>query len=340
MFTPKYNLTSELLGNLSQIARLYGQLEGLRLPKKLELNLERKNLIQSAYVSNSIEGNPLSLPEVTNLLLGERMPVNRNEKEVTNYFALLKDLPTMTAGNLDLDLVLAVHKRLLQGVDEKIAGSIRNSRVVVGKYVETKGELGLRIKHEPPYHTSQEIQQNLSELLSYTSTAPELPTPLTAGIFHHQFVYIHPFVDGNGRTCRLLTALLFLKGGYLINKYFVLDDYYDIDRLLYSDKLHSADSGDQTEWLSYFTEGVKYSLQSALAKAKSSVELITASQKLSDREQQVLTLSQQQAELTSNYVAQQFKVSRQQAHSLLNALAEKGFLEKKGSTKSSYYVLK
>ncbi len=62
-------------------------------------------------------------------------------------------------------------------------------------------------------------------------------------------------------------ALKVKNGNYKLtdkkNKYFVLDDYYDIDRIQYSDKLHSADTGNQTQWLEYFTDGVKYSLQSA-----------------------------------------------------------------------------
>jgi hypothetical protein len=56
MFKPKYQLTIKLLKNISAVERLYGQIEKLRLPKSLWLNLERNTLIQSAYVSNSIEG--------------------------------------------------------------------------------------------------------------------------------------------------------------------------------------------------------------------------------------------------------------------------------------------
>ena len=58
MFKPKFELTPKLLGNITKIERLYGQIEGLKIPQKLELNLHRDNLIQSSYASNSIEGNP------------------------------------------------------------------------------------------------------------------------------------------------------------------------------------------------------------------------------------------------------------------------------------------
>src|SRR4030043_834310 len=97
MFKPQYQLTGKLFSNIAQIERFYGQLEALRIPTGLELNLERDNLIRSSYISNSIEGNPLSLPEVTNLLLGGRVPANRDEKEVKNYFEILKNLSDYTS---------------------------------------------------------------------------------------------------------------------------------------------------------------------------------------------------------------------------------------------------
>ncbi len=81
MQKPKYRLTQELLKNMTEIERLYGNLEALKDPKSLYTNLERDNLIKSSYASNKIEGNPLSVAEVTNLLLGDRVPANRDEKE-------------------------------------------------------------------------------------------------------------------------------------------------------------------------------------------------------------------------------------------------------------------
>ena len=81
MFKPNFRLTPKLLANITQIERLYGQLEALKIPKILELNLKRDNLIQSAYVSNSIEGNPLSLAEVTNLLLADRVLLLETKKK-------------------------------------------------------------------------------------------------------------------------------------------------------------------------------------------------------------------------------------------------------------------
>jgi len=137
-----------------------------------------------------------------------------------------------------------------------------------------------------------------------------------------------------------INGLNFSKDNYLINKYFVLDDYYDIDRSLYSDKLHSADQGDKTEWLEYFSDGVKYSLQGALVKVRDAVDSLSIEDQPSPREKEVLGFLQKRKEITSTDLAEKLKISRQQAHNLLSSLVEKGFLKKKGKTKASYYCLK
>lgn len=336
MLQPKFTLTQELLTNINEIERLYGQLEGMKAPKSLLLNLERDNLVQSSYSSNSIEGNPLSHADVTNLLLDERVPVNRDEKEVTNYFGILKGLDSKLNEVVGTRIILETHTNLLDGVKDEIKGKFRDKSVVVGRLNEI-GEI--LVKHNPPAHTKPEIEKLVEELCEWVNNANVLPI-LKAGVFHHQFVYIHPFEDGNGRVCRLMTAFIFLKHNYLINKYFVLDDYYDIDRDLYSDKLHSADSGDKTEWLEYFTEGVKYSLQSALSKIENSLTRLAFDIRPTKKEGEALRIIQQYKEISSGDLARDMKVSRQQAFKLLKALTEKGYIEQEGDKRGAFYRLK
>lgn len=335
-YTPKYTLTLPLLNNLSEIERLYGKLESTQVPASLLLNLEQHNLIQSSYSSNKIEGNPLEVMEVTNLLLNDRVPVNRDEKEVVNYFQILKHFEEDSTHEINLGLILELHSKLMRGVDDEITGHVRAEQVVVGLRT---ADNHLIIKHNPPYHTPAQIEKALSDLCIWVKDSPE-PPMLKAGIFHHEFVYIHPFVDGNGRVCRLLTALILLKAGYKINRYFVLDDYYDIDRHNYSDELHLADAGDKTDWLIYFTEGVKYSLQSALGKIESGLSRLDYDIRPTPKERKTLEIAQKYRQITSADLVKELSVTRQQAHNLLKALTEKGYLEKRGSTKNSYYIFK
>ena len=339
MFKPKYELTDKLLTSLTRIERLYGEIEALKIPQKLELNLKRHNLVQSSYASNRIEGNPLTLPEVTNLLLDDRVPANRDEKEVVNYFATLSQLNKDKDKSLSIQLIKEIHKNLFSGVEKK-AGEIRNAKVVIGKYGGEKGSLTLKVKHDPPYHKRKQIEKVLEDLFAWAEKDQEIPIVIKVGIFHHQFVYIHPFEDGNGRICRILSALLFIKNNYQINKYFVLDDYYDIDKIEYSDKLHSADKGNKTKWLEYFSDGVKHSLKSALFRVKNAMRTLSIKERPTPKERPVLEMIIEQPEITSQDVAKKMKVTRQQAHNLLSSLINKGLIKRMGTTKSSYYLLR
>jgi len=334
-----YNLSDKLLNNITQIERLYGQIEAMKVPRILELNLIKQNLVKSSYASNKIEGNPLTLPEVTNLLLDDRVPVNRDEKEVVNYFRILQNLEEYRTTALNLNLVRELHQRLMHGVDPS-AGIIRNVKVVVGKMSNETGTMSLKVKHDPPFHTKVQIEKSLVEILDWASKNPDFPAVIKCGLFHHKFVYIHPFEDGNGRICRLLTALLFLKNGYHINRYFILDDYYDIDRQQYSDMLHEADTGNKSVWLEYFSDGVKFSLQSAIGRIKQAMLTLKIEDRPTKKQQEILNLMQEKPEITSQDVVNNMKISRQQAHALLSSLCDKNILEKRGITKNSYYVIK
>jgi len=336
MYEPKYKTSIKLISNISEIARLYGKLEGIKVPSTLMLNLERDNLIQSSFSSNRIEGNPLTHLDVTNLLLSDRVPTNRAEKEVANYFGILKKLELLENTKISVPLLLDLHSDLLEGVNNTIRGKIRDAEVIVGRRNEN-GQL--IIKHNPPAHNPEKITALLNELINWLGSDEHLPI-IKAGIFHHRFVYIHPFEDGNGRVCRLVTALYLIQNDYRINKYFVLDDYYDIDRDLYSDKLHSADSGDETEWLEYFTDGVKNSLKSVLAKLDNGVSKLSFDLRPSKKEFEVLEIIKRDKEMSSIDLAKQLGVSRQQAFNLLKALVDKGLLEQIGEKRATYYRLK
>jgi len=339
VFKPELSLSKKLLSTLLEVERLYGKLESEHVPSSLLLNLEERNLVLSSFSSTKIEGNPMTRAQVTNLILNDRVPANRDEKEVRNYFDILTDLPEYSKSKIDVPLTLKIHKRLLTGVDDEIAGKFRNQRVVVGSYAwDTREKSSLVIKHDPPYHTSKQISHAISELSKWLEVSEEQGI-IKAGIFHQYFQFFHPFVDGNGRVGRILTAMVLHKNNYKINKYFVLDDYYDIDRVAYSDKLHSADYSDMIEWLEYFVEGVKYSLQSALGRIEVGLRDLDIDLRPTNREKEVLNYLVEHRQVTTSDISDKFGVTRQQAHRLLSSLVEKGFIEKVGETKGSFYVI-
>jgi Fic family protein len=343
MLDPKFTFTPQVVNQLSQIERLYGQLMTEKLIPSLTLKLSQENQILATHYSTSIEGNPLSPREVTNIVLNDQIPVTKSEKEVKNYFAVLNKMFILCKKNtaISTDLIKELHHELMNGMDQKDLGKFRNGPVFVGH----KTQLEIVVKHNPPYHNEQEIENALKELIEWLSKNDELHPLIKAGILHHQFAYVHPFFDGNGRLARILTTYYLLLKQYEVVKFFILDDYYDIDRALYSDKLHAADKNEETNWIEYFLEGIAYSLQAALVRIteykNSELDEVTGEKRVlvSAREEEVLNIVIDKKAVKTSDVLSLLSVSRQQAHALLSSLVKKGLLKKYGSTKTSYYKL-
>lgn len=343
MFEPRFSYTPKIINSIGTIERLYGQLTSEKLIPSLALKLSQENQILATHYSTSIEGNPLSPYDVTNIILNDKIPTTKSEKEVKNYFSVLNKIFILEKRKepISPDLTRMLHKELMQNIEEENLGEFRDDHVFVGH--RTHGELV--VKHNPPFHTRAEIEKALNSLFDWLKKPDDLHPLIRAGIFHHQFAFIHPFFDGNGRLTRILTAYyLFLKD-YQVAKYFILDDYYDMDRQEYSDKLHTADLGDKTEWIEYFLEGIANSLQAAIARIealkRSNLDDITGEKRVlvTNREEEVLEIVIDKKAIKTTDIQDALSVTRQQAHSLLFSLVKKGLLKKFGKTKTSYYKL-
>lgn len=135
-----------------------------------------------------------------------------------------------------------------------------------GKYRKIHVYVGNRITGEviftPP--SPAEVPSLMKNFLRWLNSEESLKLHpvLVAGTSHYEFVRIHPFVDGNGRTARAIATLILYIRGFDIKRFFALDDYYDSDRSAYYNALKSVDRNtlDLTEWLEYFTDGVKISI--------------------------------------------------------------------------------
>jgi len=344
MFTPQFTLNFRILNILGSIERLYGKVQGEKLIPSLSLRLSQENQILATHYSTSIEGNPLSPQDVTNVVLGDQVPTTKSEKEVKNYFTIITSLPNLARERtpITVEFTEKLHKILMKGIEKEDLGKVRNGPVFVGH----KTKLEIVVKHNPPYHTAKEIKAALTELFTWLREEKDMHPLLKAAILHHRFAYIHPFFDGNGRLARVLTTYYLLLEHYEVSKYFIIDDYYDIDRHLYSDCLHSADKGDETSWIEYFLEGIASSLQGAIGRIdelrRHHLDRIEGEKRVlvTPREEEVLQIIIAKKAIKTSDIEKAFSVTRQQAHSLLSSLVTKKLLKKYGSTKMSYYKLR
>lgn len=345
MYQPKFTYTSSIVVKIGLIERLYANLKLEKIIPSISLKLTQENQALATHHSTSIEGNPLTAQEVTNIILGETVPTTKSEVEVKNYFNALNYISVITKENkqLSLDLIKKLHRLTINHEKAKQPGKLRDSMVIVGH----RNLNGIVVKHNPPAHSAKNIAKFLENIFNYLNLPTDISPLILAGILHHEIVYIHPFLDGNGRIARLLTSYYMLVKGYEVTKYFILDDYYDIDRLEYSDKLHSADNEDKTIWLDYFLEGIVNSLQAAQSRVDSlmdeNLEMIKGEKNrifVTPREEDVLQLIINLKNIKTSDIVNRLKITRQQAQFLLKKLVDKSIIQKIGITKSSYYNLK
>ena len=181
------------------------------------------------------------------------------------------------------------------------------------------------------YYYPEEVPALMDEFVKWLNSndSSQLNPILIAGIAHYEFVRIHPFVDGNGRTARALATLILSLKEFDIKKFFALDDYYDSDRMAYYRVLNSIDQKtfDLTEWIEYFTDGVLLSL----TKVKEKVLQLSLEKHKKDAKGQ-LALTEKQTKviehmilngrITSGEIQKMFKISRQAAHKEIIKLTE------------------
>jgi Fic family protein len=264
-FQPRYRLIPKILRQIKAIERTAGMLEAVRMQPKWISEIRAEAQVKEALASVQIEGNSLTLEQA--FALSEDLPareLSNSEREFTNYLRAF-DAIEGYRGARDAVLtkadLLNLHCILVDGVrgGQRFAGQLRRESVQVGDLVDGESV----IHHRPPQWST--VESELADLLTWIERTKEqgegdddpwVHPAIQAGIVHHRLVWIHPFVDGNGRSARMFTTLLLFQRSYDFKYLFELSAYYNERRNEYYQALRSADlSGDYTEWLRFFLGG-------------------------------------------------------------------------------------
>lgn len=344
MFNPNFRYTHRIVGSLARISAAREVILASPLVPKWELALRREALIHSAHSSTEIEGNQLTLEQVSDLAQGREVMARRKDKqEVLNYLKALEDLERLTpGGKLREEDVLTLHRWVAQKTLEhpRDVGRYRRVYVVVGN--SRTREVSFR----PPQN--EEVPGLVQDLVAWINSpgAKELDAVLEAGIAHYELVRIHPFVDGNGRAARVLATWILFQRGFDAKRFFCLDDYYDSDRPAYYRALRSVDSGtrDLTSWLEYFVSGVETSLGAVKERVvRLSSERLRRVEKgqvaLSERQMQIIMFINEHRKITNKDLRKLFNISAQAAHTEVKKLLGLGVVRVVGKGRGLYYEL-
>ncbi len=342
-FNPKFSISIPIASALTAIERTRGFLEAAQLSKDWVAKMQARALILEAHHTTHIEGTHLSLDQSERLISGEKMSGVDSEdvKELLNYrkaFDFVSDY-VFSRGAISEGLIREIHQRLVSGVRGNSArpGEYRT----IQNYVANSNTKEIIYTPPPPY----DVPVLMHELIDWLQNERTIPQVLLAGIAQFQLVHIHPFVDGNGRTSRLLSTLCLYRSGYDFKKLFTISEYYDRNRQAYYDALQSVRNHhmDMTSWLEYFTTALQTQMHEIQIKGSHAIKLdvLTLQHKLSARQKTGLeSLSiKEESFAIQDYEALFPGVNRRSLQRDLSDLIKKGILIQEGIKKATRYKI-
>jgi Fic family protein len=175
------------------------------------------------------------------------------------------------------------------------------------------------------------------ELVDWLNREQDVHPVLVSGISQFQFVHIHPFLDGNGRTSRLLSTLCLYRAGYDFKRLFSISEYYDRERSAFYQAIQSVrERGmDMTSWLEYFVEGLTTQLAEVRQRGEHAIrrDVLVKEHRLTDRQAKALGHILEHAGLTiQDFERLCPEINRRSLQRDLKVLIEKGVVIEKATS--------
>lgn len=348
-YKPYFTYSEEIIKLIEEISRMQGELQGVKRTIENELSVHTLANLDAVHYSTKIEGNRLTIKQVTDVLSGKFDKKNikneRDLKEILNYSkarAFLKEKADNST-RLSLQLILDTHSILMNDiVVGKLKGYLREDQNAI------KDSGTNSIIYIPP--DFREVKELMDSLILFMNKAllNNVNSLIVSAIFHYRFVTIHPFMDGNGRLARLITNYILLVNNYDIANYASIEKHHEKNRNEYYRRLWQLQGNnfydipeniDITSWIIYWLNCLKDTYIEALSRIGNiEVENIDTII-LNNRAQKSLALFKKHIKMKASEYQILSGLGRTQAVSDLNQLVEKGFIKKVGKGKSTYYTI-
>jgi Fic family protein len=255
-FEFQYSLTSQIQQKLHEFdLNLGGRLESDKLiPKEEKVRFLLSSIMEEAIASSQIEGAVTTRRVAKEMLRNERKPKSKSEQMIMNNYHTIKRISELRSTTLTPTIIQEIHKLIAYDTleDKEDEGRFRtNNEINV-----VDGITGESVYYPPDY---KKIEQLISDFCAFANEKNDnnfIHPIIRASILHFLIGYIHPFVDGNGRTAR---AIFYW---YLLSQDYWLIEYMSISRLIIKSKVQYANAYLFTELdendLTYF---IKYHLR-------------------------------------------------------------------------------
>lgn len=259
MFNPKYSITNTMAQDLMNIQKASTLVEHLPLPSSILASLKKRSMEETVILSTKIEGNNLDEFKKREALYLHKE--NSEEQEVYNLMKAIEFLDECEVRQLPIT----------EEFIKKLHAIIRvhtGRRPRLSEYRVEQNQVGQRNQsgfYLPP--EASDVEELMVDLFAWinSSAALVVPAPIKAGIVMWQLLTIHPYMDGNGRTARMLATYILRLGNFGLKGLFVLETFYDRNLRDYYKNLqmglnHNYYFGrndcDLTQWLEFFIDGL------------------------------------------------------------------------------------
>lgn len=259
MFKPRYQLTLKMANDLMTIERATAIVEKLPLPASILQDLMKEAREKTIILSTRMEGNTLDEDSMRAALYQQGN--DHEEQEVFNLMKAAEFLDQSDERELPIteEWIKKLHAiiRVTPGRKPRLS-EYREEQNMVGR----RNQAGFYMPPEP-----QDVPMLMEDLVAWVNLPQsyEIPAPVKAGILMWQFLTIHPYMDGNGRTARMLATYVLRRSGYGLKGLFVLENFYDRRLNEYYKNLQMGlshnyylgrNEADLTPWLEYFVRGL------------------------------------------------------------------------------------
>jgi len=338
-WSPRFTLTPAIARGLMQIEAARALVEHTTIPPAAEAELRAHARVRAVHYSTFIEGNRLTMSQAKAAIADANLQIagrERDVSEVRNYWNALLRVEDWAQKKKPLteELIKRLHALV------EVAPRAKPTPYREGQNAIKNSSTGALI-YLPP--EAEDVPSLMASLVAWAAEAERsgLPAPLIAGLVHYQFVTIHPYYDGNGRTARLLATFILHKGGYGLNGFFSLEEHHARDLPGYYQALTThphhnyyfgRSEADVTPWLEYFIstlaavfEAVRLTAQKCAFEGRQAEpeEL----RRLDHRERVVLGLFASKETVTAPQVAAELGLSERMARNLLTDWVRDGWLE-------------
>lgn len=247
---PPYKISPKILKLVASISEKIGEVNAAHLNKP-PTELRKKNRIKTIHSSLEIEGNTLTIEQITAILENKRVIGPKKDiLEVKNAIAVYDYLDKLNP--YKFESFCEAHGILMNGLIES-AGKLRSKSVGIVK--------GSELTHIAP--SSEMLTALMNDLFDYLKNDDDL-TLLKSCVFHYEMEFIHPFIDGNGRMGRLWQTLI-LKDFNPVFEYLPIESLIKERQEQYYDSLGKSDNtGESTVFIEFMLQIILESLEELL----------------------------------------------------------------------------